>query len=151
MVEKAAWVNTNLPTKQRRWDFQPASQLCIRSIIARKSWGIETCLMGNPKYFSREGVEQNSRISLRASLALGETLGEKNTRDLVAQTFWPNSAQKVSRASLIATQFLWSAFANRTKSSAKKRWEKAIPPREANPSPRSHHQVPQLGFTLFSN
>ena len=52
---------------------------------------------------------------------------EKYTLDLFRLIFWPDSSQKESRVSLTLVQFFISAFANKTRSSAKKRREKASP------------------------
>ena len=76
-------------------------------------------------------MDLNSRISHKFALVSGLTLGEKNTLDFALLTFCPDNEQNESRTSLTAKQFFLSAFAKRTRSSAKNRWEKASPPREA--------------------
>ena len=87
--------------------------------------------MGKPKYFSRVGVDLNSRISHKFALVSGLTLGEKNTLDFALLTFCLDNEQNESRTSLTAKQFFLSAFAKRTRSLAKNRWEKASPHHEA--------------------
>ena len=110
MVERVALVNITLPAKDKRRVFKPASRFWTLSTMA-------------PRYFPRLGVEQNSKILQSSSLVFEPTLGEKNARDFSTLTFYPNRLQKVSRTSLIALQFLPSAFANSTRSSTKNRWE----------------------------
>ena len=104
-----------------------------------KPW-VSQCLIGNPRYFPKEeGVNQNSKILQSSSLVLGGIFGEKKTRDFSTLTFCPDKQQKVSRTSLTALQFFLFALANNTRSFAKNKWEKAIPPLEALTRSHSSH------------
>ena len=84
MVEEEAWTRIVLLAKERRLAFQPASFCLTLSRTKLKSWLLDLwCLIGNPKYLPRLGVEENPRISHKDSLVSLSTFGEKKTLDLV--------------------------------------------------------------------
>ena len=127
MVEEDAWTRIVLPAKDNRLAFQPTSFYLTLSRTKLKSWLLDPrCIIGKPRYLPRLGVEENPKMSQRASRVSLSTLGEKNTLYLASLIDWLDLIQNTSKASLIAEQLLPSALAKSTRSSAKNRWEKAI-------------------------
>lgn len=128
IMDKEDWMRTALLAIDNKFAFHPASFCLTRSKTKLKSW-LEApwCLMGMPKYFPKEGVDWNPRISQSDSLLSLSTFGEKNILVFASLTYWPNLPQKRSNTSLMVEQFTWLAWAKRTTSSTNMRWEKAGP------------------------
>ena len=120
---------TALPTKERRFAYQFESFCFPRSKTKLKSLaeGPE-CLMGMPRYFPIFGVDWKPKILHRETLMSLSTFGENYTLDFTSLTICPNRSQNSFNTSRTMVQFAWSALANSTKSSAKKRCENANPP-----------------------
>ena len=108
------------PAKESMFAFQPASFCFTLSKTKLYSWEEDPgCLIGIPRYLPSEGVEAKPRISLKDSLVSLSTLGEKYTLDFASLIVCPDMLQNSSKTSLMAEQLVLSAFANKTKSSAK--------------------------------
>ena len=81
------WARTNLLAKESKLAFQLASLLFNFSMVNPESCGEEVCLMGNPEYFPKFGVDLNPNNSHKLAQFSRGTLGEKKTLVLVALTF----------------------------------------------------------------
>lgn len=78
IVKEDAWTRIVLPTKGNRLAFQPASFCLTLSRTKLKSWLLDPqCLIGKPRYLPRLGVEENPKMSQKASRVSLSTLGEK--------------------------------------------------------------------------
>ena len=86
-------------------------------------------MVGIPRYrpkYSATGIPSVAPISLAISWFV---FLEKKTRDLLNEIFWPEALQNLSSTSLITNACSLVASPNRIKSSAKKRLNRAGPPR----------------------
>ena len=132
MVDKEAWIRVVLPTIDNKFVFQPASFYLTLSSTKLKSWfDGPGCFIGIPKYFLIEGVDLNPKVLHISSLLSISIFGEKYTLDFDSLINCLDFLQKVSMTSRMVIQFAWFALAKRTRSSAKKRWEKLGPFLEA--------------------
>ena len=113
-------MSTVRPASESKLAFHLASLFFTLSRIKLKYCEEEpVCLIGKPRYFLREGVDRNPRMSQKDSLLSLSTLGEKKTLDLASFIVCPKRLQKSSNTFLIMEQLVASALAKRTKLSAK--------------------------------
>ena len=127
-MEEEDWMSTIFLAMDKSFSFQPASFFLTLSRTKEKSClRLPGCLNGKPKYLPKLEVGVNPRRLDKASLWSKSTFGEKNTWDFVALIIWLDLARKSLSTSLMAKQFPGLACAKRTRSFAKKKWEKGSP------------------------
>ena len=134
-------MRTLFPSRDNKFAFQLANFYFTCSIMKLESRLDEpACLRGNPRYNLKLGVKLKPRISHNFALRSLSIFGEKKNFDFKLLTFWPNSIQNSSMASLTLWQLESSVLAKSNKSSAKNKWEKAGPLAEALTSFHIHFE-----------
>ena len=118
-------MSTSLPVGDNTLAFHQANLDWTLSITKLKALQLQPLQkIGNPRYLLISYMASIPNLLQIEILVWASTLGDKTIRDLPLLIFWPEIPQKLSRTPKIASLFLVFALANKSKSSAKKKYKR---------------------------